>query len=167
MTLLVNSTGDSAAQGNTQSPHCTHTSKPVPTQACKKITFTAIRHHTKAHRWHMHVSGAPAGNFTTPCQLRPVAVCQVLWTSVAVGALRGYALNSATAARVAPSYTYTFSGHHQAELLRKDSPYCTTGETGRGQPPAQLVVSSGTAVSLGSPRFTMMPSLSSKLQSST
>lgn len=53
---------------------------------------------------------------------------QVLWTSVAVGCLRGYALNATIAARVAPSYTYTFSGHHQAELLRRDSPYCTTGE---------------------------------------
>lgn len=47
---------------------------------------------------------------------------------MAVGCLRGYALNATIAARVAPSYTYTFSGHHQAELLRKDSPYCTTGE---------------------------------------
>jgi hypothetical protein len=57
----------------------------------------------------------------------PYCHSQVLWTSVAVGCLRGYALNSIVAARVAPSYTYTFSGQHQAELFRKESPYCTTG----------------------------------------
>lgn len=63
---------------------------------------------------------------------------------MAVGCLRGYALNATIAARVAPSYTYTFSGHHQAELLRKDSPYCTTGEQA-GRAGAHMVAPLATA----------------------
>lgn len=56
---------------------------------------------------------------------------QVLWTSIAVGVLRGYIQADVIAARVAPSYTRTFSGGEtQAAILARTSPFCATGVDG-------------------------------------
>ncbi|WIA28218.1 hypothetical protein OEZ86_010777 [Tetradesmus obliquus] len=54
----------------------------------------------------------------------------VLWTSIAVGVLRGYMLSNTIAARQTPSYTYTFSGLPQAFILAKISAFCATGIDG-------------------------------------
>uniref|UniRef100_A0A383VJ39 Major facilitator superfamily (MFS) profile domain-containing protein n=1 Tax=Tetradesmus obliquus TaxID=3088 RepID=A0A383VJ39_TETOB len=54
----------------------------------------------------------------------------VLWTSIAVGVLRGYMLSNTVAARQTPSYTYTFSGLPQAFILAKISAFCATGIDG-------------------------------------
>jgi hypothetical protein len=54
----------------------------------------------------------------------------VLWTSIAVGVLRGYILADTIAARQTPSYTYTFSGLPQAYILARVSAFCATGIDG-------------------------------------
>jgi hypothetical protein len=68
----------------------------------------------------------------------------VLWTSVAVGALRGYGNNATTAARWNPAYRATFAGGtevgdnhpgvphptHPLAHVFDASPYCNTGLDG-------------------------------------
>jgi hypothetical protein len=54
----------------------------------------------------------------------------VLWTSIAVGVLRGYVTADTIAARQTPSYTYTFRGLPQAAILARVSAFCATGIDG-------------------------------------